>query len=229
MFPQFLDILNNHKFDEGWKNKKKKPFNHDNNKKDYNKNNNKSDAKSTEASFAQNNKGFQENTCFCCSKKGHWSKDCRFKDKPKSEWAITKGTQHLHSITEVVQDNSQSDDTSEISTPSKSSNASKSTSWLGKPNLMNIAFMNHNSAIEISQANIKQAEIMKENIILDNGSTIDLFMNKEFIQDIRAADQPMELHTNTGSKMNNNNVTVTSFGEVWYDEDAIANIFSLKI
>ena len=70
---------------------------------------------------------------------------------------------------------------------------------------------------------------MKDNIILDNGSTIDLFMNREFIQDIRAADQPMELHTNMGSKINNTKVTVPRFGEVWYDEDAIANIASHNI
>ena len=31
-----------------------------------------------------------EDKCFCCSKMGHKSPQCRFKDKPKAEWAINK-------------------------------------------------------------------------------------------------------------------------------------------
>ncbi len=73
-----------------------------------------------------------------------------------------------------------------------------------------------------------EANEMKDNIILDNGSTVDLFMNKDFVSNIVVSEKPMELHTNTRTKINTQKATVPGFGEVRYDEDAIANIFSLK-
>lgn len=36
-------------------------------------------------SFAQ-----MEGKCYCCGKAGNKSPKCRFKDKPKDEWAINK-------------------------------------------------------------------------------------------------------------------------------------------
>ena len=69
---------------------------------------------------------------------------------------------------------------------------------------------------------------MRDCIILDNGSTIDLFTNKDFVTKIKKSKKPMELYTNTGSKINTTKAIVNGYGEVWYDENAIANIFSLK-
>jgi hypothetical protein len=47
-------------------------------------------------SFAQ-----MEGKCFCCGKIGHKSPQCRFKDKPKTEWAINKSQQKSRSSRQV--------------------------------------------------------------------------------------------------------------------------------
>ena len=39
---------------------------------------------------------------------------------------------------------------------------------------------------------------------------------------------PIEIATNAGRRIVTHKAKVDGFGEVWYNEDAIANIFSLK-
>jgi len=55
------------------------------NARDFSKNRNRSNKKKPENTlnilFAQMN-----GLCYCCGKKGHLSTDCRYKNKPKSEW-----------------------------------------------------------------------------------------------------------------------------------------------
>ncbi len=216
-----MDILNNHKFDEGWKNKSKNKSS--NNKKQSNNNNNnnntqnnsnssnKSVTSNTESSFAQgSSKGFGQNRCFCCGKTGYWSKDCSKNHLPKSQWAITKGQQFMQSVT--LDDN---DEASVANTEVSNGTQLLNKGWVG---LQGSKMLNQ----------FDEANEMKDNIILDNGSTVDLFMNKDFVSDIAISEKPMELHTNTGTKINTQKTQVPRFGEVWYDKDAIANIFSLK-
>ena len=67
---------------------------------------------------------------------------------------------------------------------------------------------------------------LKECIILDNGSTIDLFGNKKLVSDIRKSNHTLKMATNAGCKENKLKGNVPGYGEVWYDKRAIANVFS---
>ena len=71
----------------------------------------------------------------------------------------------------------------------------------------------------------KATEHMKDWIILDNGSTMSLFANPDLVEKIRESKNTLELHTNTGCKSNKTEADVPGFGTVWFDPDAIANIF----
>ena len=66
---------------------------------------------------------------------------------------------------------------------------------------------------------------MRETITLDNGSTLSLFCDPELVENIRESTTILKMHTNAGSKLSNQQATVPEFGTVWFQEDAIANIF----
>jgi hypothetical protein len=60
------------------------------------------------------------------------------------------------------------------------------------------------------------------------GSTLSLFSNSELVENIRTTGRTLALATNAGVKHSNKKATVPDFGTVYYDEDAIANIFGLS-
>jgi hypothetical protein len=69
---------------------------------------------------------------------------------------------------------------------------------------------------------------LKNCITLGNGSTLSLFSNPNLVQDIRTSNKTLSLATNAGVKQSNRKANVLGFGKVYYDKDAIANIFGLS-
>ena len=65
-------------------------------------------------------------------------------------------------------------------------------------------------------------------ILLDNGSTLDIFHNRRLLQNIRTSATTMKIRCNAGVKRTNKIGTLPGYGDVWYDEHGIANILSLS-
>ena len=65
-------------------------------------------------------------------------------------------------------------------------------------------------------------------IILDNGCTIDVFHNHRLLQNLRTSNTTMKIRCNAGVKWTNKIGTMAGYGDVWYDENGIANILSLS-
>ena len=63
-------------------------------------------------------------------------------------------------------------------------------------------------------------------ITLDTGSTLDLFGNRALVEDLHEAQECIRMFTNAGEKKICEQATVPGYGKVWFDESAIANIFS---
>jgi len=80
------NVLSNHKLDKTVRMKKE----YDESKLRNTTKKSSDDTKDQEVSlsFAQ-----IEGRCYCCGKPGHCSPTCRFKNKPKEEWAINKAQQ----------------------------------------------------------------------------------------------------------------------------------------
>jgi hypothetical protein len=69
---------------------------------------------------------------------------------------------------------------------------------------------------------------MKKLIFLDNGSTVDLFCNSNLVTNIRTTTKTLEVSMNGGKLFTNQNATVANYSEVWYNPNAVTDIFSLS-
>ena len=120
--------------------------------------------------------------------------------------AIYKAEQHMQ-----AEQKKDDDDTSQLS------KSSKRARWSG----MQICLMDehHEEKKDISSR-------MKDDIILDKGSTLSIIANPELVDGICKSKSTLEMATNAGMWLTNKEADVPGFGEVWYNEGAIANIFS---
>ena len=164
-----------------------------------------------ELSFAQ-----LENACYCCGKKGHSSNKCFQKDKiPKDQWYVNK--LQKQETTKIQQHMQLSNDASSVVTtpppppPEPVTTTASLQEWSGAHLLCNTnnPFAN-----------------MKDYILLDNGLSTSIFANTRMVQGIKTVEKPLQLITNGGEVMTDKKAIVPGFGEVWFDYDSIANIFS---
>ena len=54
---------------------------------------------------------------------------------------------------------------------------------------------------------------------------MSIFSNPDLVTNVRSVATPMSLATNAGTRSVTKEATVPGFGTVWYNPDAIANIF----
>ena len=52
--------------------------------------------------------------------------------------------------------------------------------------------------------------------------------DKSLVYDVRKSEYPVKITTNAGSRRVTEQAMVPGFGRVWFDERAIANIFSMQ-
>ena len=69
---------------------------------------------------------------------------------------------------------------------------------------------------------------MLEWVLLDNQSTIDVFVNRRLLRNIRWIDQYMYIHCTARVTRTNLVGELPGYGTVWFHPDGIANILSLS-
>ena len=70
-------------------------------------------------------------------------------------------------------------------------------------------------------------EDLKNNSILDSGYSIGIFRNPQSVTDINRGNQVLYISTNVESQINQMQAMVPDYGQVWYYDKAIENIFLL--
>lgn len=73
-------------------------------------------------------------------------------------------------------------------------------------------------------------EIVPKNpeIILDSRWTISLFKNSEIFSNVESCSKQLVMETNAGTKTIEKQVHIPGYGDVYYDGDVVANLFSLS-
>jgi hypothetical protein len=69
---------------------------------------------------------------------------------------------------------------------------------------------------------------LRDMILLDNQSTVDLFCNRKLVSRVWKTDESMTVHGNGGTISTKMKAHITNYGDVWFDTKAITNILSLK-
>ena len=70
---------------------------------------------------------------------------------------------------------------------------------------------------------------MKDWILLNNQSLADVFCNPAFITDVHDAGKILSLTMNAGTLKTSSKATVPGYGNVWFTEHAMINVFSLAL
>ena len=73
----------------------------------------------------------------------------------------------------------------------------------------------------------KNWDDMRRVILLDNQSSENVFSNPELVHSIRSSRKTLNLATNAGILKTTQVATVPQYGDVWFNKEAITNIFSL--
>ena len=73
-----------------------------------------------------------------------------------------------------------------------------------------------------------EEEDLNDNIILDSGSSIDIFINPKLVKDINRINQVLHLSTDVGYRINQMQEMVSDYGKFWYDDNYTVNILLLK-
>jgi len=74
----------------------------------------------------------------------------------------------------------------------------------------------------------KLMDSSNHDILLDTGSTFDLFKDEALLYDIQDANTPLRYTTNGGRNTASQTGIFKGVGRVWFDKDAMLKIFSMK-
>ena len=206
-------VVENHTYDEGYKNRKKLQQQQHQRQKDKD----KDEDKPSGLSFAQ-----MKSVCYCCGK-GHKLDDCPTKHStPKDQWHINKAKESkqyqamVASIEKTMNANLNTNSSVSGDTTSSITNPTVETPTQNVP----WQFLQYNHTLT-------EEEDLSELMIIDSGASTDLFCKKAHLQNVRRARDPLVLTTNAGTIKVEEQGDLQGYGELPVHESAVTNIFAL--
>ena len=184
---------------------------------------------------------WKEKECFKCGKKGHPASHCPegddddksrsstsskasikklSKDMTKGMKSMTKAFTQLQTTIEADSDLSDSATEEEDSHFQIDGFQFTQMESVFEPRIAQIFKQAHGSRIKLD---------LKEVILLDSQSTMDLFCNRALVRKIYKSKNKMELNSNGGTMLVTHKAEMAGYHtHVWYDRRAITNILSLS-
>jgi hypothetical protein len=210
-----MSILSDHKFDEAYLEARKERKQRAEKEKQQKE---PELANETELNFSQS-----EGVCYCCGKKGHKSPQCKRKNKPKSEWVINK-TKEAAFISQAQSHVTNPDDQSVVASVNNAPTETQSSNLQqGEVKLFNWMAI----ALLFDQ---HQENQMKEWVLLDTGSTVNVFCNPDMVKNIVKAEKALTINTNAGEFTAEYTADLPwSDMKIWFDPNAITNVLSLGL
>ena len=136
--------------------------------------------------------------CYCYGSPNHKSPECPHKNKPKAQWAINQS----NIVTDMIQPSVNDRNNTQRGAPA----------WQG-------------THIQFAETSIWRE--MKDWILLDSQSSATVFCNSAYVKNICKAKSPLQLATNGGLWTVNHCADLPDYGEVWFSEKSMTNIFSM--
>ena len=163
-----------------------------------------------------------EGRCWCCGKKGHLSNKCPDRNKPQNEWAMSETpqvAQMMNAVTTTTND--------PASRAMVVFGRPQFTMWM-IPNTIPAASFNnaYHQLYSHAQESSGFMSQLRSWILLDNESSVDLYCNPEYVNNIRDVSQHAQVGTNGGGIRATQRADVPNYGWVWYNKQAITNILS---
>jgi hypothetical protein len=203
-------------------------------------------------------KYWKDKDCYNCNKHGHPSSHCPKKKKngktsgrkqsdddasrssKSSKASITKMQKKMKKsfatlqskIDEMDEDSELSDSDSDDDGQSHFQFSEHKTTGVPSHNgiVLQQTFKKRNAAIVLKQSNGKPTRLDLRNVILvDSQSTMDLFCNKQLVTNVTKANNKMRLQSNGGRMTVTQKATMPGYKKkVWYSKDAKTNIIALS-
>ena len=213
----------------------------DKNKKNKNKDVENTDTENKHVNMHQKDKSTSERVCWVCGASDHMKPNCPIlkKDKnyPKDKWFINQAfdTQKKYNQYQEKQKAEEENTIDEDAMSAISAVTSlrhndkdiwmsdkKSTAKKGQSGLQLGIMMNNTTGNDHN----RPKKWMNE-FILDSGTTFSMLANKDLASEVFPAKEKIEMHTNAGCKLLEQQAHVPGFGKMYLNEEGLANIFGL--
>jgi hypothetical protein len=154
--------------------------------------------------------------CYICHKKGHIATNCPNKKK--------KGSENVNlQTTKNDENNEDGEEYVNLQIEEKLLTSFDFCCLTVGDEVVMGNVSDKNTEVVMYQGN----KINKSWVILDNGSTVDIFCNGDLLENVRSTNHTIRVRCNAGVTETNMKGDLPGYGTVWYNPKGMANILSL--
>ena len=184
-----------------------------------------------------NQKGSSNRVCWVCGSSEHIKTDCDILKKdtkyPYDKWFINQAVNTQRKYNQY-QEKQREDEKSHIDDDAMSAISAMSGNdkdvWGGSKKATKTGSSNLQLGVSMNNTKKENNDLKNKwwnDFILDSGTTFSMLANRRLADKVFQAREPIIMHTNAGHKTLNEEAEVPGFGDMYLNEEGLANIFGL--